>query len=104
MITYKTNPEIFEAKSEVLKALAHPVRLCIVKNLLEFGKSNVSSMQICLEAPQSTISQHLSKLKAVNIIKAERKGVEIYYSVMSKEAKKVVNSIFIEEKMNKNCL
>ena len=45
--------------SEVLKALAHPVRLCIVRGLLEKGGCNVCHMQECLGMPQSTTSQHL---------------------------------------------
>lgn len=50
-------------KAELLKVLAHPVRLCIVKGLLENGGCNVTYMQNCLNAPQSTVSQHLQKLK-----------------------------------------
>ena len=39
-------------KAELLKVLAHPVRLCIVKGLLENGGCcNVTYMQNCLNAP-----------------------------------------------------
>jgi len=56
--------EDYEKKAELLKALAHPIRLCIVKGLL-VQKCNVKHMQDCLGASQSVISQHLSKLKAL---------------------------------------
>ncbi|GAA3321904.1 hypothetical protein GCM10020331_039680 [Ectobacillus funiculus] len=62
--------------AELLKVLAHPVRLCIVKGLIERGPSNVSTMYTCLNMPQSTISQHLAKLKKVlKIVTSERKRI-----------------------------
>ena len=57
--------ELYESNAELLKVLAHPVRLCIVKGLIERGPSNVSTMYTGLNMPQSTISQHLAKLKAL---------------------------------------
>ncbi|KOS25063.1 ArsR family transcriptional regulator [Bacillus anthracis] len=67
--------------SELLKVFAHPVRLCFVKVLLARGPSNVSTMYGGLNMPQSTISQHLSKLKGAKIVTSDRKGLEIYYEV-----------------------
>jgi len=94
METYKTNPEHYEEISELLKALSHPVRLCIVRGLLENGTCNVTDMQNCLKAPQSTISQHISKLKSCGIIKGEKRGLEIYYSVTSKKAAELIKILF----------
>ncbi|HYE08801.1 MAG TPA: metalloregulator ArsR/SmtB family transcription factor, partial [Patescibacteria group bacterium] len=48
----------YNDKAELLKVLAHPVRLCIVRGLMD-KECNVSHMQECLELPQSTVSQHL---------------------------------------------
>lgn len=96
-MNYKENPELFEKKSEILKALAHPVRLCIVKGLIEKGSCNVTHMQNCLETPQSTLSQHLSKLKSVGILKSEKFGLEIKYSIKNKEIKNLINILFKEE-------
>ncbi len=86
-----------EKNAEILKALAHPVRLCIVIGLLKNGSCNVSDMHLCLEMPQSTISQHLAKLKSVGIIKGERRGVEIMYSVQDDFSKELA-SIIIKNK------
>ncbi|MDP4090681.1 MAG: metalloregulator ArsR/SmtB family transcription factor [Bacillota bacterium] len=69
--------------SDILKALAHPVRLCIVQGLIESGEANVSNMQACLDTPQSTTSQHLQKLKAMGIVECRREGLEVYYWVSS---------------------
>ncbi len=94
MENYKTNPELFDEYSELLKALAHPVRLCIVKGLLDAGSSNVSNMQNCLDMPQSTISQHVSKLKSAGIIKGERNGLEIIYCVSNDKVKDIIKALF----------
>lgn len=73
--------------SEMLKALAHPIRLCIVKGLLESGGCNVSHMQTCLAIPQSTVSQHLQKLRSAGIIQGHRSGLEITYTVCDERVK-----------------
>ena len=83
----------FIQKSELLKALAHPTRICIVKNLME-KKSNVTNIQGCLDLPQSTVSQHLFKLKAAGIIKGERKGLEISYQVINEDIRKIIKILF----------
>lgn len=89
-------PHTLEEKAEILKALAHPARLCIVKGLLDRGKSNVTYMQQCMDLPQSTISQHIARLKSSGIIHGTRKGLEIQYEVINPVAVDVVNAIFKE--------
>ncbi|AYE34918.1 ArsR/SmtB family transcription factor [Clostridium septicum] len=89
------NYKQFEEVAEFLKVLAHPVRLCIVKGLLEKGCCNVSSMQNCMEMPQSTISQHLQKLRSVGIIKGERNGLEIVYKIADSRVEKILEALII---------
>ena len=90
----KVDKLILEEKAEILKALGHPIRLCIVKGLIEQGENNVSYIQDCLDVPQSTLSQHLAKLKSAGIIENERKGTEVYYRVSNLEAKRIIETIF----------
>jgi ArsR family transcriptional regulator len=82
--------------AEMLKIIAHPVRLCIIKGLLEKGECNVSYMQSCLGTPQSTVSQHLQKLKAAGIIEGRRNGLEIYYQVCNDKIATLVKVLFKE--------
>ena len=84
--------------AEVLKALAHPVRLCIVRGLLEKGGCNVCHMQECLGMPQSTTSQHLQKLRSVGIISGQRKGLEITYQVCDQRVIELIEVLFPEQK------
>jgi DNA-binding transcriptional ArsR family regulator len=83
----------FNEATEILKVLAHPVRLCIVRGLIEKGNCNVSHMQDCLQTPQSTISQHLQKLRSAGIVSGSRNGVEIQYSICDERVKSIVKSI-----------
>lgn len=88
-----SNYKQYEEVAEFLKVLAHPVRICIVKNLLEKGCCNVTNMHSCLGMPQSTISQHLQKLKSIGIIKGERNGLEIVYEVVDKRVEGIIKSL-----------
>lgn len=92
----ETQTKMLEEKSELLKALAHPVRLCIVRNLLETGGCNVSKMQGCLSMPQSTISQHLGKLKSAGIIEGKRSGTEITYCLINTDVVNIVRTLIPE--------
>lgn len=83
----------YAVKADKLKAISHPQRLCIVKGLID-NKCNVTKIQECLDIPQSTVSQHLAKLKSVGIIDGERNGLEICYSVVDEEIKEIINLLF----------
>jgi len=82
-----------DVQIEKLKAISHPHRLCIIKELIG-NSSNVSKIQECLQLPQSTVSQHLSKLKAAGIVKGVRKGPEICYSVVDEDVIAITDIIF----------
>ncbi|MDM5234900.1 ArsR/SmtB family transcription factor [Bacillus cereus] len=86
--------EMYEEITEVLKVLAHPVRLSLVEIMLAKGPTNVTTMYETLQMPQSTISQHLSKLRAAKIITGTRKGLEVYYEVTDNRTKAIVLSLF----------
>ena len=83
----------FKEESEVLKALAHPVRLQIIELLLldiPEESCSVNSLQKELDIPQPTISQHLHTLKASRIIDGEKMGVQVCYKVIDKRAAKIL--------------
>jgi DNA-binding transcriptional ArsR family regulator len=86
--------ELLTTMSELLKSIAHPVRLCIVRGLIVQGECNVNKMHECLKLPQSTVSQHLGKLRNSGIIKGRRHGVEIFYQVVNEDIKKIVQALF----------
>ena len=85
----------FEKASEVLKAIAHPVRLQIVTGLIR-DECNVSKIQEKLGLPQSTISQHLSILRRYGIVKARREGVKVCYSVTDEMVRQIILTLACE--------
>lgn len=94
MAEIEVDKELLQEKAKILKALSHPTRLCIVKGLMGVGSCNVSNLQQCLEMPQSTVSQHLAKLRGAGLIKGERNGVEINYSVVNEDARQIIKALF----------
>lgn len=93
MKTLQVNNEmnkIPEADVELLKIMAHPVRLQIVKELEHRKICNVTQLTELLNIPQSTVSQHLSKMRG-KILLAERKGLEMYYHIANSKACQIVS-------------
>ena len=87
----------YQKITEILKVLAHPVRICIVKGLIDQGECNVSHMQLCLDTPQSTVSQHLQKLRSAGIIEGRREGLEIYYKICNQKVADLVKLLINQD-------
>ncbi|MDD4297513.1 MAG: metalloregulator ArsR/SmtB family transcription factor [Ruminiclostridium sp.] len=98
--TFKTNPKPFVELSEILKALSHPQRICIVKSIIEKKNCCVNDMSECLSENQPTVSRHISVLKAAGIIKGDRQGTFIYYSFKTENVKKIIETIINEHFKN----
>ncbi|MED1406190.1 metalloregulator ArsR/SmtB family transcription factor [Bacillus mycoides] len=80
----------YEKHAEVLKVLAHPTRIKILKELITRGACSVNQIVDILGIPQSTVSQHLSKMKSQKLIRNDRKGLEVYYSAHNKTINYIV--------------
>ncbi|PEI84421.1 ArsR/SmtB family transcription factor [Bacillus toyonensis] len=80
---------ILEEDVELLKVMAHPMRLKLISELSKHKTLNVTQMTDILNIPQSTVSQHLSKMKG-KILKGNRQGVEIYYSIKNPKAEEIM--------------
>jgi len=89
MIIGKRKRKEEEEKARVLKALAHPARLMMVKGLMT-NECHVDKIVKKLKLPQSTVSQHLGVLKSAGIIKGERRGVKVCYRVVDPLAQKLL--------------
>jgi len=79
----------FEELAVCMRALGHPMRLKIVKGLID-NECNVTQIQHNLGIPQSTISQHLKILKNAGIIESRREGTTVCYKVLDHWVKEVV--------------
>ena len=88
--------DILEKKVEIVKAIAHHVRLQIV-NILMNGESSVGNLVKMVCTKQSLTSQQLSILKLRGILKARRKGNVVYYSLENNGIKNIIASILAED-------
>lgn len=70
----------FEARARILKALAHPSRLFIVDELSR-GERCVCELTGMVGADMSTVSKHLSVLKAAGIVADEKRGMQVFYTL-----------------------
>jgi DNA-binding transcriptional ArsR family regulator len=75
-----TRPETTHA-AEMLKALAHPMRLAIVGLISENKICTVSEIQEALGIEQAVVSQQLSILKSRDVLVCERDGKNSVYSL-----------------------
>jgi DNA-binding transcriptional ArsR family regulator len=71
-----------KARAEILKALAHPVRVLIVDRLT-LGEQCVSELSRLARINQSNISRHLATLKKVGIIADRRVGMNVFYRLQT---------------------
>lgn len=65
----------------ILRALNHKLRLQIVRMLDEHKKLTVTELYIQLRLEQSVASQHLAILRRAGIVKTERDGKFIHYTI-----------------------
>ncbi|MBX9893981.1 MULTISPECIES: helix-turn-helix transcriptional regulator [unclassified Nitrosomonas] len=77
----------------LLKILANEDRLLILCELSR-GTRNVGELEEILGIHQPTLSQQLTVLREENLVETERKGKYIYYTLASKEAIKVMETLF----------
>lgn len=86
----KTKEIVNEAM--LLKSIGHPIRLNIVKVLLE-QESCVKNIWGCLDIPQATVSQHLAILRSRGIVAAHRNGATVWYSVKDPRVARIVTAL-----------
>ena len=70
----------YEAKAKIIKAMAHPTRLFLVDELSRQSRC-VCELTALVGADMSTVSKHLSILKAAGIVEDEKRGLQVWYSL-----------------------
>ena len=92
----------FKDEAELLRVLAHPLRLRILAFLLECpAHVNVKRLWTSLLVPQALVSQQLSILKAHGVITGTRRGNNVHYELTHPKAIAVLKSIHSTPKMTK---
>lgn len=68
----------YQARARILKALAHPSRLFLV-DMLARRERCVCELTELVGADMSTVSRHLSVLKAAGIVQDRKEGQQVFY-------------------------
>ncbi len=69
-----------QIRSNIIKAMAHPVRLMIVEYLKD-GSRSFSEMFGLFALDKSTVSKHLLVLKEAGIVTSQRTGMDMIYTL-----------------------
>jgi ArsR family transcriptional regulator len=78
----KTDHDRAEAVSATAKALADPIRVGILELLRDArGEVCQCELQPLFAVSQPTLSHHLKKLLAADLVRVERRGRWAYYSI-----------------------
>ena len=75
------NQENLDTATELLRAIAHPLRLAIIQFIDQKKLINVNKIYNTLKLEQSITSQHLRILRNVGLVDTKREGKFIYYSL-----------------------
>jgi len=78
-----------ESAAELLGALAHPLRISIVREL-GAGPRCVHELVEALEVSQPLVSQHLRVLRGARLVAGERRGREIAYTLADEHVAHIV--------------
>lgn len=87
------NKTKIEKVTGMLKAIAHPTRLAVLQLLDTSGAMNVNELMAKTDCEQSLLSHHLANMRAAGLLKSDRKGQNIYYSIKETRISEVVNCI-----------
>jgi len=88
-----------QVSSEILRALAHPLRMKILEFIDQNDRINVNKIYNTLKLEQSITSQHLRILRLAGLVITQRDGKFIHYSLDYDKLANAVEAIdsFLEE-------
>lgn len=77
----KIDLERLSLAAAMLRAIAHPMRIAIIDLLDQKERLNVKEIHETLQIEQAVASHHLGILRDKQVLKAEREGKNIFYSI-----------------------
>ena len=82
-----------ESVANMLKAIAHPMRIAILSLLENENKMTVSEIHQKLGIEQSSTSHHLGILKDKGVLVSKREGKNTYYFLKHENFAKVIECV-----------
>lgn len=93
MENLRLQPEQLEHAANMLKAIAHPMRIAIIGFLEEGHSLSVTQIHEKLGIEQSTTSHHLGILKDKGVLVSRREGKKTYYSLKHESLKNIIECV-----------
>jgi len=87
------NLEKLEMAANLMKAIAHPMRIAILKHLEGGKKLTVTEIYELLGIEQSTTSHHLGILKDKGVLCSKRDGKNTYYFLKHEILSQIVDCV-----------
>ena len=77
----KFSSDKLQYSCNLMRALAHPLRLQILEFIDTHGTTHVNRIYNTLKIEQSITSQHLKILRQADVVRARRDGKKVHYSI-----------------------
>jgi DNA-binding transcriptional ArsR family regulator len=87
------NTETLEKAANMLKAIAHPVRISIVQYLEDGEKRTVTEIYKKIGIEQATASHHLVILKDRGVLSSKREGKNTWYFLKYQNLRSVLERV-----------
>ena len=87
------NANQLDEAANILKAIAHPMRIAILGYLEEGASLTVTEIHEKLKIEQSATSHHLGILKDKGVLKSRREGKNTYYSLKHETLGQIVKCV-----------
>ena len=92
-VNYQINRDKLEKAAFILRTVAHPTRLAIVDLLGLNERLGVNEIGEIIKVEQSLLSHHLKTMKLSGILRSEKEGQNVFYSLKEKDVTKLIACI-----------
>ncbi len=79
--------------SALLKTLGHPGRLMVLCYLVE-GERSVGDLADDLDMSQSSLSQHLARMRSEGLVTTRRDSQNVFYSVTDGDVRSLIQAMY----------
>jgi ArsR family transcriptional regulator len=90
---YQEEAERLERIAYILKTVAHPVRLGIIRLLEIHPKMSVSEICEALDTEQSLTSHHLQNMRLKGLLSVKRDGRSMMYSLKERDISLIIDCL-----------
>ena len=78
----------------LLRAVGNEHRLLVLCLLIEQGEASVGTLLEQVRLSQSSLSQHLARMRDLRMVETRRDGQTIYYRLSSPEAEAILETLY----------